>query len=265
MANAQPIEDEDEPEPGLWLGKVGFIEQDNLIFEDSIFDITDTYGRRFFGSATVGEIEFDTAGTASASGVISTVGKTPDRRGTATGLHGLAKFGDGAAVLLGEQRFNGNGTSNTGAQILMRQFDFDPATDPLPPSVGGGWEGFFVSELDGGGEIASNLTAGGRGSATRFGGELSYIEQDNLHKFSGLEGSINSEGNVVMTGLGLGGPGEVLVIVLEGDHVVPPPRDAGPPPSPTITGTYSIYSLRPGGLPKLVDFGSFMIIAILIG
>jgi hypothetical protein len=276
-AAAQPIGEEDEDVVGTWDGKAQFIEQDNLFLENTLLDVTEQRGRRFFGAMMVDETEFDIAGTVSAAGVVNMVGDTD--RGTAVLQMGIGTSGEGAAFMAGRAKFDGDdGARLEGTQILLRQFDFDPQTDRTPPSVVGGWEGTFVSALEGEGEIVGTFERGTRAGSTRFVGELSFIEQDNLLQFEALEGSVNGEGDVVMIAMGVETPTDGaepeygVVIIVEGGYLPPPPpRDDATPPEPArIQGTYRVHSLARGrhftpGDDNVIDFGTFEIIAILIG
>lgn len=266
--------EEDLGDGGVWIGKAGFIEQDNLVVEPSILDVVDQDRRRFFGEMMVGETDFSIVGTASDADVVSIVGASDF--GTAAAVTDVQTFEGGAALMFGGLRLDPVGRkrprSTIGLQMLMRQFDFDPESEDPPPSVAGVWDGTFTSAIDGTeGDVGGNFERTLRTSLTRFIGSLSIGGMDmNVVEFDTLEGSINSDGEIVL--IGMSDLEDGLFVILHGQLVIPPPRDVGPPPAPIIGGTYQVYAggmdmnVHAGGLDmNLLDFGTVQIIAILIG
>jgi hypothetical protein len=255
---------------GSWLGRgqlgeFGVVQMNGLV-------ATEQHNRRFSGVMSTGGTSYDVSGTISAANLVNVVGSTTD--GTAekgvivTGQHRLVSFDGGAAALLGELRHVGHQDDEEedlsggprSEQFLLRQFAFDAGGD-APPSVAGGWEGHFISAVDGQQkEVTGSFEPGMNGAPTRFKGALA--------DWTELEGSISADGSVVIVA-GFGATAGV-VAVLEGEYIAGEPCDdeicvLDPD---RIEGTYRLVQARKAGGGQqefLIDAGTFSIIAILIG
>jgi hypothetical protein len=235
-------------------------------------------GRRLFGKMQLDGGEFDVAGTISASSILSMVGDgigtTP---GATLGMYRLESFGGGGAALLGAIQMQRDGGVDTRGQVLLRQFDFDEGAGVDPPSVAGEWTGSFLSGIDGESKDDRHIVLEGvdTGPPTRFRGSLPFR---GAYSAIPLEGSIDTNGNVVMVALAVAAM-PCYIVVLEGQlipevHGVPCTDDVCHEPEPTeaarIVGTYRVLQIIGPNMiivPNLVlsDFGTFNIIAILIG
>jgi hypothetical protein len=272
-APATPAGQLGQPVPdltGTWLGRgqlgeFGFVAMNGLV-------VTEQDNRRFSGVMSTGGTSYEVSGTISAANLVNMVVSTTD--GTAekgviiTGPNRLVSFDGGAAALLGEPLHVGHQDDEEedlsggprSEQFLLRQFAFDAGGD-APPSVAGGWEGHFISAVDGQEkEVAGSFEPGMTGAPTRFKGALA--------DWTELEGSINADGSVVLVA-GFGAtPG--VVAVLEGEYIAGEPcHDEICVLDPArIEGTYQLIQARKAGGGQqefLIDAGTFSIIAILIG
>lgn len=262
---------------GSWLGRS--LDLESGVVEMNGFVGSDQVDRRLFGTLATEQGDFEVAGTVSATDLVSLVGRgigtTP---GAVQGLYRFVDFGGGAAALLGGFHTTGAGPAATRAQFLLRQYDHDEEEEDLL-LVDGGWEGTLLSgKTEGSVSAELELEMGTNGAPTRFRGGLSLlpsIEQENLYR---VEGSIDAAGNVVMVAVGRKAGEELQeYLVLEGQlnpGEPPPPCEqeicVEPDPEPSrIDGIYRIFGGNNApsaiGPTMLVDFGTFEIIAILIG
>jgi len=145
------------------------------------------------------------------------------------------------------------------AAALMSSVHSVQAADPSLPSLAGKWSGEFTSDVDGyEGTLGAELKQSADGQLT---GILPYIEQNNIYKFRVAAGDINNDGKAeIITAVELEGDA-TLFMTIQGVYL--PPVKAGA--QPMLVGTYEILRVDADGNTQKVDWGTFGIIAILIG
>lgn len=126
-------------------------------------------------------------------------------------------------------------------------------------SLTGKWRGEFKSNVDGyEGTLGAELKQSPNGQLM---GILPYIEQDNIYKFEVAAADVNNDGRgEIITALELEGD-VALFMTLDGFYL--PAFEAGE--QPMFVGTYEILRVDASGNTQKVDWGTFGIIAILIG
>ena len=219
---------------------------------EQFFDISSQDHRRFdaiYCSNNLMPAVFDVRGTIAASGIMHAYGES-DTEAFCVDWK-WQEFPLGAAILDGYSKTIGDSDEFLHADILLRDFPFDPEKPSAVPS--GRHVGTGTSTMNGTVQTWSMDLRRRDDSRTGFAGTVSRGDEAGIIIIDG-RGTLDGDGNTVMIGVDTGSRLKILARYYAARNNEPA----------RIEGTYQVFAIRggnqgPGGPDTLEDTGTFVV------